>query len=181
VTVRTLNVAGERLNLKPPEGELYFDVKANLEEQERRNGQLTVAFSLAIGTKPGFARYMTKGTATLIGKDENIRKMLEIDPESKVPRVFYVIYQHSFTALYLLATVLNTPYPPPDLLHFNMEKIGVVRKEENNLDKKAAVEKTGTEAESREASSPDVEKKEDVELTVGAEVGAEVEAEAASR
>jgi len=174
-----LNVAGERLNHKPPEEELYFDVKASLEEKERRTGQLTVAFSLAIGTKPGLVRYMVKGTAVLSGKDEDVRELLEIDPESNVPHIFYVIYQHSFTALYLLATILNAPYPPPDLLHFLKEKIGVVRKEENTVKEAVTATTTPREAEaSAERTETEAESKE-VELTVKTGVEAEVKAEAA--
>lgn len=42
--------------------------------------------------------------------------MLEIDPEKKIPRVLHPIYQHVFMAIYILATLLNSAHPPPDLL-----------------------------------------------------------------
>ena len=31
--------------------------------------------------------------------------------------VLHTIYQHSFTSLFLLSTLIDSPYPPPDLLH----------------------------------------------------------------
>jgi len=61
-------------------------------------------------------RFEVEGTATLTGKDEDIRKVLEADSETKIPRILPRIYQHAFTAMYLLSTVLNTPPPPQDLL-----------------------------------------------------------------
>jgi len=44
--------------------------------------------------------------ATLSGKDAEINKMLEVDPETKAPYVFQRIYQTAFTAMYLLSKYL---------------------------------------------------------------------------
>ncbi|MEM2419401.1 MAG: hypothetical protein QXL38_00250 [Candidatus Bathyarchaeia archaeon] len=49
--------------------------------------------------------------------------MLEVDPETKLPYVFQKVYQHTFTAMYLLSTILNTPPPPVDLLLFGRESM----------------------------------------------------------
>jgi len=34
-----------------------------------------------------------------------------------VPKVLHTIYQHAFTSLFLLSTLIDSPYPPPDLIH----------------------------------------------------------------
>jgi hypothetical protein len=62
----------------------------------------------------------------MTGKDEDIRKMLEIDPDTKVPYVLPRVYQHAFTAMYLLSTILNTPPPPQDLLN-SKQQMGPVQ------------------------------------------------------
>jgi len=54
---------------------------------------------------------------------EDLEKMLEIDPETKVPYVLNIVYQHVFTSVYLLSAILNAPYPPPDLLYTKEEKM----------------------------------------------------------
>jgi hypothetical protein len=77
---------------------------------------ITVGFGLLLSTKPTIVKFEVEGTATLVGKDEDIRKMLEVDPETKLPYVLPRVYQHAFTAMYLMSTVLNTPPPPKDLL-----------------------------------------------------------------
>jgi len=46
-----------------------------------------------------------------------------VDPETKVPYVFQKVCQHTFTAMYLLSTILNTPSPPIDLLLFRREEV----------------------------------------------------------
>ena len=83
-----------------------------------------------IGTKPSVVKYAVRGTAILEGKTEEIEKMLDINPKTKVPHVLSIVYQHVFTSTYLLSTILNTPYPPPDLLHTEEEKLGLPPEEE---------------------------------------------------
>lgn len=61
---------------------------------------------------------------------EDLEKMLEIDPEIKVPYILNIVYQHAFTSIYLLSTILNAPYPPPDLLHTKEEKMGLTPEDE---------------------------------------------------
>ena len=61
---------------------------------------------------------------------EDLEKMLEIDPETKVPYILNIVYQHVFTSIYLLSTILNAPYPPPDLLHTKEEKMSLPPEEE---------------------------------------------------
>jgi hypothetical protein len=77
---------------------------------------VTLGFGLLLTTKPSIVKFEIEGTATLTGKDEDIRKMLEIDPETKMPHILPRVYQHAFTAMYLLSTILNTPPPPQNLL-----------------------------------------------------------------
>jgi len=88
---------------------------------------ITVGFGLLLSTKPSIVKFEVEGTATLVGKDEDIRKMLEVDPESKLPYVLPRVYQHAFTAMYLMSTVLNTPPPPKDLLGSHQPESAVVQ------------------------------------------------------
>jgi len=69
---------------------------------------------------------MATGMVTLEGNLQDIHKKLEMDSETKIPQVFFTVYQHIFTSIYLLSSVLDTPYPPPDLLHPMQEKIQIL-------------------------------------------------------
>ena len=95
---------------------LNFDVNAKLEEKERRSGRLVVGFILTIKTKPSVVKFNVEGLATLTGKNPAIEKLLEVDPKTKIPLLLHKVYQRVFMDTFLLATLLGTPYPPPDLL-----------------------------------------------------------------
>lgn len=110
------SLAGVRLGFKSGAETVNFDVKAKLEERERKSQMVVVGFSLLLNTKPNIVKFEVEGTATLAGKDAEINKMLETDPETKVPYVFQRIYQTAYTAMYLISTILNVPPPPQDLL-----------------------------------------------------------------
>lgn len=93
-----------------------FDVSAKLEERERQSGKVVVLFGLIVRTKPNVVKYEIEGRVILTGKDAMISKMLSIDPVSKIPLVFNKVYQHAFTAIYSMASLMGTIYPPPNLL-----------------------------------------------------------------
>ncbi|MEM1563329.1 MAG: hypothetical protein QW161_01480 [Candidatus Bathyarchaeia archaeon] len=116
------SIIGVKLDVKGGAGTVNFDVKAKLEEKERKSQMVVVGFNLQLTTKPSIVKFEIEGTATITGKDLEINKMLEVDPETKVPYVFQKVYQHTFTAMYLLSTILNTPPPPIDLLLFRKEE-----------------------------------------------------------
>lgn len=110
-------MVGNRIAFKGAVGSVSFDVKAKLEERERKSQMSIIGFSLLLSSKPSVAKFQVDGTATLSGKDADIQKMLEVDPDTKMPMLFQRIYQSAFTAMYLMSTVLSTPPPPNDLLH----------------------------------------------------------------
>jgi hypothetical protein len=87
---------------------------------------VTLGFQLTISTKPNVVKYATSGTVVLIGKAEDIKKKLEVNPKTRIPQILFTIYQHVFNSIYMLSSNLNTPYPPPDLLHPMAEKIQIL-------------------------------------------------------
>lgn len=111
------NLVGNRVVFKGTVETVNFDVKAKLEERERKSQMSVVGFTLFLSTRPSIVKFEVGGTATLTGKDADIQKMLEVDPENKMPLLFQRIYQSAFTSMYLLSNILNTPPPPNDLFH----------------------------------------------------------------
>jgi len=104
---------------------LNFDVNVKLEEKEKRSGRLVVGFVLTVGTKPSVAKFEVEGMATLEGKNPDIERLLEVDPKTKIPLLLHRVYQRVFTSTFLLATLLGTSYPPPDLFFSGeMSKLG---------------------------------------------------------
>ena len=125
VIVEITNLSAMKLSGDVGAEPIRFDVSAKLEEKERRSGRVIVLFALTVRTKPSVVKYEVGGSATLAGKDALIDKVLGVDPDSKVPFVFHRVYQRVFTAIYTLASLIGTIYPPPDLLSSNGQGIPV--------------------------------------------------------
>ena len=116
----------ERTGQFASKDELFFDVNAKLEEEKKGSNEVTLNFGLAINTKPNVVKYNITGSVTLVGKSDDIKKKLEVNPKTKIPQILFTIYQHVFNSIYILSSNLNTPYPPPDLLHPMAEKIMII-------------------------------------------------------
>jgi hypothetical protein len=101
-------------------------VNAKLEEQKKDSNQVTLNFELTISTKPNVVKYSVTGNVSLVGKPDDIKKKLEVNPKTKIPQLLFTIYQHVFNSIYMLSANLNTPYPPPDLLYPMAEKIQII-------------------------------------------------------
>jgi len=89
---------------------------------------VVLSFSISISTKPNVVKYGTTGTLTLEGNTKDINSRLEINPQTNVPEILSTVYQHVFSSIYLLSSVLSTPYPPPDLLPATPEKARIIPK-----------------------------------------------------
>jgi hypothetical protein len=141
VSINLSSLQGERTGLSSPTDDLFFDINAKIEEQKKENNQVTLTFTLAISTKPNVVKYSTSGTVIMSGKADDIKKKLEVNPKTKIPQILFTIYQHVFNSIYILSSNLNTPYPPPDLLHPMAEKIQILSTQSSN---QATPEKTET-------------------------------------
>lgn len=117
IQVKLQRLEGVRLETGEDAGAVTFDVDVKMDELSRTGDSLTLSFLLSISTRPGLVKFEVSGTATVTGGQKAFESALEEDPDSNVPKVLHTIYQHSFTSLFLLSTLIDSPYPPPDLLH----------------------------------------------------------------
>jgi hypothetical protein len=127
----TVSIRIDKLQAEKVEGYsstegMFFDVKAKLEERNKSNNVVTLGFNLDISTKPNVVKYTIAGSVTLEGSTADIKKKLEVNPKTQIPQILFTVYQHVFNSIYLLGSVLDTPYPPPDLLHPMAEKIQII-------------------------------------------------------
>jgi hypothetical protein len=126
VSISLNSLQAERTGVYSAAEELFFDINAKIEEQKKENNQVTLTFTLLISTKPNVVKYSTSGIVTMSGKPDDIKKKLEVNSKTKIPQILFTIYQHVFNSIYILSSNLNTPYPPPDLLHPMAEKIQIL-------------------------------------------------------
>jgi hypothetical protein len=117
IRVNLNKLEGTRIDNGVNPSVVTFDVDVSMDEENRTNDELTINFRLVINTKPGLAKFEAGGKAYITGGRDAFDAALEMDEETSVPKVLHVIYQQVFTSLYLLASQIGTPYPPPDLIH----------------------------------------------------------------
>lgn len=99
-------------------------------------------------------KYSTTGAVTLEGKSEDIKKKLEVNPKTKIPQILFAVYQHVFNSIYMLSSILNTPYPPPDLLHPMAEKIQILPTTSKEQTEKAEASEKQSEEEKQVEEQP---------------------------
>ncbi len=117
VDVKLLNVAGALVNSsKRDDIEPIFDVNVKLEEIERGTSEAAFNFAIAMNTKPSIVKFDVNGIVTVFGDNKAIDKLLETDPDTKVPYLLKKVYQQIFVSIFLLSGIMNAPHPPPDLL-----------------------------------------------------------------
>ena len=126
VSININSLHAERAGDYSSKEDLFFDVNAKLEEAKKGTNEVLLNFELTISTKPNVVKYNITGNVTLAGKSDDIKKKLEVNPKTKIPQLLFTIYQHVFSSIYMLSSNLNTPYPPPDLLHPMAEKIQII-------------------------------------------------------
>ncbi|MEM2081532.1 MAG: hypothetical protein QXP44_06985 [Candidatus Bathyarchaeia archaeon] len=132
-------------------------MNAKLEEQKRSGNQVDLNFNLSITTKPNIVKYSTAGIVTLEGAPADIKKKLEANPKTNIPQILFTVYQHVFNSIYILASILNTPYPPPDLLHPMAEKIQILPsapKSEAETDRTANLTQTTAQTAQPQTAQP---------------------------
>ncbi|MBN1357331.1 hypothetical protein JW988_01040 [Candidatus Bathyarchaeota archaeon] len=150
----------ERTTQISPTEDLFFDINAQIEEQKRSGNQVELNFNLFITTKPNIAKYSTAGSVTLEGPSADVQKKLAANPKTKIPQILFTVYQHVFNSIYILASILNTPYPPPDLLHPMAEKIQILSstpKPEPKPEKTATPEQTPATEKPPEQTTADTQ------------------------
>jgi hypothetical protein len=148
---------------------MFFDINAKLDEQKKGANQVLLGFNILISTKPSIVKYTTIGVVTLDGPAAEIKKKLEPNPKTKIPQILFAVYQDVFNSIYILASILNAPYPPPDLLHPMAEKIQILpytppqdetppqATPESNVEVQAAPPPTETAAPAATAETPNAE------------------------
>lgn len=110
-------LVGTRTSMGESPDSVVFDVDVKMDEESKTNEELMISFLITINTKPSLVQFEVGGTAVLTGGKAAFDYALEVDEESRVPRVLHTVYQRIFTPLFVLSNMLEAPYPPPDLIH----------------------------------------------------------------
>jgi hypothetical protein len=117
IRVHLDRLVGTRTQSGESPGTVVFDVDVKMDEENRTNEELTIGFLISIGTKPSIVHFEVGGKAVISGGRDAFDDALEVEEGSNVPRILPIIYQRIFTSLFVISSMLESPYPPPDLIH----------------------------------------------------------------
>jgi len=124
IDVKLLNIAGALVaDSKREDIEPSFDVNVKLEEIERGVSEAIFNFAIAMNTKPSIVRFDVNGIVRIFGDSKTVDKLLETDPDTKVPYLLKKVYQQIFISIYLLSGIIDAPHPPPDLLFSSVKSM----------------------------------------------------------
>lgn len=115
--IRLDKLTGTRMDTDTNPNSVTFDIDVKMDEENRTNDEITISFLLTISTKPALARFEAGGIARVVGGRRAFEAALEVDEVTNVPRLLHRIYQKVFTSIFLVSSLIDTPFPPPDLLH----------------------------------------------------------------
>ena len=118
VRIRLDKLTGSKIDTTADTSEVNFDVDVKMDEEGRTNDELTLSFLLTISTKPSLVQFEAGGRAVIRGGRKAFDAALEVDDSAGVPKILFTIYQRVVTSLFLVSSLLDAPYPPPDLIHY---------------------------------------------------------------
>jgi len=117
-----------------------------MDEQHRAGNEVTIGFTLSVSTKPNIVKFEVGGSAKIAGEPAAIKSALDVDRETNVPKVLHTIYQNAFTSIFVLSTLMDSPYPPPTLLHSPTQT--------REIQSETAQKETGTRPEDQITAEP---------------------------
>src|SRR5579871_5321077 len=98
----------EKANHNTP---VVFSFGVNMDEAERSAESVKLNFQMVMDTEPSIAKFTVEGVAIVSGEASEIEKILSADPQTNVPLVFTRIYQQVYAVIFMLAGVIDVPYP----------------------------------------------------------------------
>ena len=117
IQVKILSILGSKLDAKADCFKpVKFNINANLEELEHGFSSASLGFTFVIITEPKVVKYHVQGRADIQGRAEHIKKIMIVNPSTRVPVVLYDIYQQVYAQIFVLSKMIDAPSPSPELL-----------------------------------------------------------------
>ena len=117
IQVKILSILGSKFDAKADCFKpVKFNINANLEELEHGFSSASLGFTFVIITEPKVVKYHVQGRADIHGRAEHIKKIMIVNPSTRVPVVLYDIYQQVYAQIFVLSKMIDAPSPSSELL-----------------------------------------------------------------
>lgn len=182
VLVQVRNVAASKVDPEADKNtQVSFNISAKLEESDRKADQVTVSFVLGINGDPKVVRFQVEGIATASGESDDLERLLEHEGDSKVPRIFFSIYEQIYTILFVLAGSIDAPSPSPALLYSQgnlpVEEATPLKEQTEGADPSAKSDKPSGTADTITSESPEGKSPDEAEQPAAEEAAKPADAE----
>ena len=87
-----------------------FQVSANIEEETRRDSQLSLSFVVTLNDSKGLVTYEFRGKCRIHGSSAEFSSLLEAE-KNKVPKILDIIYQRLYPMVFMMSGSTSAPYP----------------------------------------------------------------------
>jgi cell division septation protein DedD len=88
-----------------------FQVYAKIEEEYRRDSNLSVSFLLTLNDARGSVTYEFRGVCGMVGSSADFESIMGASKESRVPKILDIIYQRLYPVVFMLASMTTSSYP----------------------------------------------------------------------
>jgi len=88
-----------------------FQVYAKIDEEHRKDSNLTVSFLLTLNDAKGTVTYEFRGICNVVGSTADFEAIMEASRESRVPKILDMIYQRLYPVVFMLAGMTTSSYP----------------------------------------------------------------------
>lgn len=105
------NVAEEKLAQTTTIVPSNFQVYAKIDEESRKDNNLSVSFLLTLNDARGSVTYEFRGVCNIAGSWADFESMMEVHKGSRVPKILDMIYQRLYPQIFMLAGMTASSYP----------------------------------------------------------------------
>lgn len=88
-----------------------FQVYAKIEEETRKDNNLSVSFLLTLNEGRGSVTYEFRGVCNIVGSSADFEALMEVHKGSRVPKILDSIYQRLYPEIFMLAGMITSSYP----------------------------------------------------------------------
>ena len=96
---------------QPTMGPSHFQVYTKLDEETRKDNELTISFLLTLNDTRGVVTYEFRGICVITGTAADFESIMETSKNSRVPKILDVLYQKLYPAMFMLAGMTSSSFP----------------------------------------------------------------------
>jgi hypothetical protein len=88
-----------------------FQVYAKIDEESRKDSNLSASFLLTLNDARGSVTYEFRGVCNIVGSTADFEAIMAAHKDSRIPKILDIIYQRMYPVIFMLAGMTTSTYP----------------------------------------------------------------------